>query len=233
MAELGRLNTGNDGGRDTAKRPLLGFQPRYLHLDTGVLPRRSGWGAPPQTKECLLQGCSLCGMWFLPFYYFVDCLVFVLESGIQSFFISECCTACPSALRTTVPRHSCLFLSHKLVETVTQTMVADIVSDKGFWHSPPRIFHRVEHAPLSRIVHLVAWHHHQALQVPSANTYRIFSDSRVRTEQICSQRCLYTADHARLTLLCDRCAPPFASPPALLTRPPHVFRRSRRLAGQE
>jgi hypothetical protein len=97
-------------------------------------------GRSPANKECLLQGCSLCGMWFLPFYYLVDCLVFVLESGIQSFFISECCTACPSALRTTVPRHSCLLLSHKLVETVTQTMVADIVSDKGFWHSPPASF---------------------------------------------------------------------------------------------
>jgi hypothetical protein len=56
VAELGRLNTGNDGGRDTAKRPLLGFQPRYLHLDTGVLPRRSGRGAPTQTEECLLTG---------------------------------------------------------------------------------------------------------------------------------------------------------------------------------
>ena len=29
-------------------------------------------------------------MWFLPFHYFVGCLVFVLESGIQGLIISEC-----------------------------------------------------------------------------------------------------------------------------------------------
>lgn len=101
----------------------------------------------------------------------------------------------------------------ELVGIIGQTMITDIVSDEGFWHSSPASFTQLN--TLRRPGPFLFLHGitHQTLQTLSTKIYRIFPGYRARNRQTDLKLPLHRRPrHARFPLLCDRYASALAFP---------------------